>query len=192
MKLILASNSPRRKEILQKFGYDFTVLSSDFNETDVKPDPVAASLYFAKNKALSVFYGLSETMRGEAAVIGADTVVFYDGKILGKPKDADDAFKTLKLLSGNTHEVITAFSVVGEKFQVYGYDKSLVEFNALSDGLIAEYVATNKPLDKAGSYGVQDGYGLVRAVVGSTYNVIGFPIEKIKTVLDAVGCKKFF
>lgn len=192
MKLILASNSPRRKEILRKFGYDFTVLSSDFAETDVKADPFLASLYFAKNKALNVFYRLPKNSRGDSAVIGADTVVFYGGKILGKPKDARDAFNTLKLLSGNTHEVITAFAVIGEKFNVYGYDASRVEFNSLSDGLIADYVATGKPLDKAGSYGVQDGYGLVRAVIGSTYNVIGFPIEKIKTVLDAIGVENVF
>ena len=186
MKIILASLSPRRKEILERFGYDFTIENSNYIENGGVSDPVITCLRFAKNKASGVFFGKSEKERSDIAVVGADTVVYYGGKILGKPKDSADAVNTLKLLSGKTHVVITGFAVLSEKSSVFGYDVSKVTFNDLSDELIRNYVATGKPMDKAGSYGVQDGYDLVRGIIGSRYNVIGFPIEKIKPVLDGL------
>ena len=186
MKIILASGSPRRKEILEQFGYDFTVELGNFCENGGAGDPVLTCLGFAKNKALSVFLSKSAEERADIAVIGADTVVYFDEKILGKPKDAKDAIKTLRTLSGKTHTVITCYAVIGEKFRVFGYDSSEVTFNDLSEDLIFKYVATGKPMDKAGSYGAQDGFGLVRFVKGSVYNVIGFPIEKIKFILDGI------
>ena len=180
MKLILASNSPRRKEILTEFGYDFTVKTSNFKENDIQGDPVSVATRFAKGKALDVFLWLKD----KTAVIGADTVVYFGGKILGKPKDETDAYNTLKMLSGKSHSVVTGFAVISEKLRVFGYDISEVIFNDLSEKTISEYVSTGSPLDKAGSYGVQDGFNLVREVRGSIYNVIGFPIEKIKFILD--------
>ncbi|MEG9429565.1 MAG: nucleoside triphosphate pyrophosphatase [Christensenellaceae bacterium] len=185
MKLILASNSPRRREILTEFGYDFTVKTSDFKENDMQGDPVSVAMRFAKGKALGVF--LSEKrldLSADIAVIGADTVVYFDGKILGKPKDKAEAYKTLKALSGKMHAVVTGFAVISERLRVFGYDVSEVVFNDLSEKTVSGYVATGNPLDKAGSYGVQDGFDLVREVRGSVYNVIGFPIEKIKFILD--------
>ena len=138
-----------------------------------------------KRIAFPLIYS-SMTAEGFYAV-GADTVVYFNGKILGKPKDDTDAENMLKMLSGKEHTVITGYAVISDKAQIFGYDKSTVLFNELSEQLIKEYVATGKPLDKAGSYGVQDGFGLVRAVSGSVYNVIGLPIEKIKPILDACG-----
>lgn len=183
--IILASNSPRRKDILKEYGYDFSVIKSRYEESGGTSDPITTALKFAKGKAKDVFNALKKENRTRgAAVIGADTVVYYDGAILGKPKDAHAAEKTLKTLSGKEHEVITAFAVLSEKSEVYGYDVSKVKFNELSDSLIKDYVATGKPLDKAGSYGVQDGFDIVAAVEGSVYNVIGLPIEKLKPILD--------
>lgn len=189
MKIILASGSPRRKEILGQFGYDFSVEVGDFCETAANGDPVIACLRFAKGKALNVFLHKSKRERSDIVVIGADTVVYFNGKILGKPKDKTDAISTLKSLSGKTHFVTTGFAVISEKFSVFGYDQSEVEFNELDESLIYKYVETGKPMDKAGSYGVQDGFNIVRSVKGSVYNVIGFPIEKIKFVLDGITNK---
>ncbi|MBP5466910.1 MAG: septum formation protein Maf [Clostridia bacterium] len=186
--IILASNSPRRKEILTEFGYKFEVVKSEFGETACDTDSVATAVSFAKGKATDVFLRLKAQGRsGNPIVIGADTVVCFDGRIIGKPKNAADAENTLKILSGKEHTVITGYAVLGDKIRVFGFDKSTVIFNELPEKLIKEYVATGKPLDKAGSYGVQDGFGLVKAVSGSVYNVIGFPIERIKPILDAAG-----
>ena len=183
--IILASNSPRRKEILTEFGYDFTVVKSDFAETEINADPVKTVLEFAKGKAESV---VKRVHKGDI-VIGADTVVYFDGKILGKPKDTFDAVKTLKALSGKIHTVFTGFAVLSDKIKVLGLDRSEVKFNNLSDEVIAEYVKTGKPMDKAGSYGIQDGFPLVERVNGSFYNVIGLPIEKLKPVIDGLISK---
>ena len=182
--IILASTSPRRKDILTEFGYSFSVVKSDFEEKGASKDPIETALQFAKGKAQDVFDRLKDK-RG-AVVIGADTVVYSENKILGKPVDKKDAYKTLKSLSDKTHKVITAYAVISEKTKIFGYDVSEVTFRRLSDNLIEEYVASGKPLDKAGSYGVQDGFDIVACVNGSLYNVIGFPIEKIKPVLDGV------
>lgn len=182
MRFILASNSPRRKEILEKFGYEFTVVKSAFAENSEKDDAVKTAMNFATGKAWEVFqrfYGAND-----AVVLGADTVVSFGGKILGKPSDEKDAEETLLTLSGNRHTVVTGYAVLSRRVKVFGYDISEVYFNKLSRELIKDYVNTGKPLDKAGSYGVQDGFNLVKNVVGSVYNVIGLPIEKIAPVLD--------
>ena len=187
MNLILASNSPRRKEILNKFGYDFTVKASNFSETNAQGDPILVATGFAKGKASDVFFSESRLNIGaDFVVLGADTVVYFDGKIIGKPKDKADAYKTLEMLSGNVHFVVTGFSVLSKNTRVLGYDVSEVVFNDLSEKTIAEYIATGKPLDKAGSYGIQDGFNLVRTVKGSVNNVIGLPIEKVKFILDGL------
>ena len=180
--LILASNSPRRREILTEFGYDFTVQKSNFIEKDESDNVIDTVLRFSKGKAEDVFNRLG----GKNVVVGADTVVYFDGKILGKPKNTLDAVKTLKELSGKTHTVFTGYAVLSDKIKVFGVDNSEVKFNPLSDELIAEYIKTGKPMDKAGSYGIQDGFPLVESVKGGIYNVIGFPIEKIKPILDSI------
>ena len=112
MKLILASNSPRRKEILEKFGYRFTVIKSDYEEKEDIFDPRLLVKTFAEKKAESVFSSLSEAEKDEAVVLGADTVVVLNGKILGKPKDDRDAVNMLKSLSGRTHLVLTGYAVI--------------------------------------------------------------------------------
>lgn len=183
MKLILASNSPRRKEILRSAGFDFTVITSGYDE---KGDGDAETLVktFALGKAKSVFDALSDSEKQNSVVLGADTVVVLNGKILGKPKDETAAAEMLKSLSGKTHFVLTGYAVVSKNGTCRGVVKSKVTFNTLSEKLIAEYVATGSPFDKAGAYGIQDDFPIVKEYTGSLNNVIGLPIEKIKPILS--------
>lgn len=180
MQLILASNSPRRKDILSKHGFKFTVIKSGYSESDGK-DPVSTAVNNAKGKARDVFDGLKD--KNEVAVLGADTVVFYDGEILGKPKDVNAAVSTLKKLSGKTHKVVTGYSVVTREKTISGYDVSAVTFNELSDDLIREYVKSGLATDKAGAYGIQDGFPIVKAYSGDLENIIGLPFKKIKDII---------
>jgi septum formation protein len=180
--LVLASASPRRKDLLTEFGFNFSVVVSNYNETlskDMPPKDLAVN--FATNKAKSVFENLID--KQNSVVLGADTIVILEGKILGKPKNEQDAINTLKLLSNNTHSVITGYSIISSLGEINGYVESKVSFNNLTEELILEYVKTGKPLDKAGSYGIQDGYELVKEFIGSKNNVIGLPIELIKDKL---------
>ena len=189
MKFILASRSPRRKEILKKFGYDFISVESDFSEKGNYDSPISTVTAFARGKAEKVFNSLSSEEKKVFAVIGADTVVFLGDKILGKPATPKDAENMLNELSGKTHFVYTVYAVIYDGACVCGYDKTEVLFNVLSEKTVKDYVATGSPMDKAGSYGIQDGFDLVKNITGSTYNVIGFPIEKIKPVLDRLSAK---
>ena len=181
MKLILASNSPRRKDILTKNGYDFAVVPSTFDEIGQKETPKQTVEYYAHSKAQDVF---EKVKTDDVVVLGADTIVCLDGEILGKPKDKTDAVKMLKTLSGKTHKVITGFTIISKQKKIVDSVTTLVTFNVLSDDLINKYVATGSPLDKAGSYGIQDGFNLVKQYKGSLNNVIGLPIEDIKEKLD--------
>ena len=186
MKLVLASNSPRRKEILSKFGFDFTVIKSGYEENETIADVRRLVKTFAIKKAEYVFNSLSENEKSETVVLGADTVVVLNGRVLGKPKDSADAKNMLKALSGKEHSVFTGYAVVSAKKTVSGVAETKVIFNDLSDDLIEEYVATGSPLDKAGAYGIQDGVPLVKEYVGSLYNVIGLPIEEIVPILKKI------
>lgn len=183
MKLILASGSPRRKEILEKYGYDFRIEKSFFIEEKSGGGEKIAKLN-AEGKAKDVFSRLNEK---DAVVLGADTVVVLGGEILGKPKDKKDAVNMLKKLSGKTHEVITGYSIVTNRKVVTDKSVSRVCFNYLSDEIINKYVESGLPLDKAGAYGIQDGYSLVDKFVGSLNNIIGLPIEEIATILNEIN-----
>lgn len=180
--LVLASASPRRKDLLTEFGFNFSVIVSDYEETlSFSMPPKDLAVNFAYNKAQSVFNSIKD--KSSVVVLGADTIVVLEGNILGKPKNAQDAINTLKLLSNNTHSVITGYSIISSTGVLNGYVESKVSFNNLTEELIIKYVKTGKPLDKAGSYGIQDGYDLVKEFIGSKNNVIGLPIELIKDKL---------
>lgn len=181
MELILASNSPRRRELLKEYGYDFRVISSDFNESENFRSPVKTVKSFAYGKAKAVFDKLNDK---NVVVLGADTIVVFKGEILGKPKSQEHAKDMLSSLSGKTHTVITGFSLISKEKTVVKYVKSRVKFNVLSKQMIDEYVLTGKPMDKAGSYGIQDGFGLVKNYKGSLNNIIGLPIEKMTKIID--------
>ncbi len=184
MKLVLASNSPRRKEFLRNNGFEFEVISSPYSEINFTTDPFELTKAFAFGKAMSVYDSLEN--KDECVVLGADTVVYFDGKILGKPKDKTDAIETLKKLSNKTHLVISGYAVITSTQTIIDTDVSKVVFNKLDDNLIYEYVNSLLPLDKAGSYGIQDGYNLVKQVIGSYDNVVGLPTEKVIPLLKTL------
>ena len=185
-KLILASRSPRRQELLRQVGLSFEVMINPVDETflpGITPTEAAAEL--AYRKAMAVAAHLSEGI-----VIGADTVVVHRGKILGKPLDIDAAINTLKSLSGTDHLVITGFSVIdcaagrlskaSETTQVF--------FRRLSDAQIEAYVRSGEPMDKAGSYGIQGlGAVLVDRIAGCYFNVVGLPLSSLAEVLRQFG-----
>ncbi|MBQ8197035.1 MAG: septum formation protein Maf [Clostridia bacterium] len=186
MQLILASASPRRKDILTEYGYTFKIITADYEEKAFTTSPEETVKEFALGKATAVYQSLSAKDREDSVVLGADTVVSLDGKILGKPQGVEDAKEMLKSLSNRAHAVYTGYAIVSKSGVIQKAVKTEVVFNALADSLIEEYVATGKPLDKAGAYGIQDGYPLASAVNGSLYNVIGLPIEEIDIELKKI------
>lgn len=183
-RLILASSSPRRREILKQVQPSFEVLSSDVDETvEGNLPPEETVIVLAERKAEFIAKD-----RYDDYVIGADTIVYFDGKQLGKPKDFDEAKKTLVLLSGNTHHVYTGVCVIHKDEKQVFYEKTLVTFWPLSDEEIDRYIRTGEPFDKAGSYGVQ-GYGatLVQSITGDYFSVVGLPIARLYRTLTQMG-----
>ncbi|MBE6818253.1 MAG: septum formation inhibitor Maf [Ruminococcaceae bacterium] len=183
-KFILASASPRRKELLQQAGYTFEIIPSTCEEQvpeGLAPKDIVEGL--AYQKALDVY-----ALHPESIVLGADTIVCFDGEILGKPKDKADARRMLKLLSGQTHEVRTGFALLGKGVEFVSSEAAMVTFFHLSDEQIERYIATGEPMDKAGAYGIQGkGAVLVRSVLGDYFNVVGLPIATVGRALAAVG-----
>lgn len=180
-RLILASNSPRRKDILLNAGFNFEVVNSDYKEIAFSVDPIETAKTFAHGKAQSVFNNLKD--KSDVVVIGADTVVYFDGEILGKAKADVDAKKMLKRLSGKEHTVVTGYSIISDQNCVIGHVESKVKFNDLSQKNIDVYVNSGHYKGKAGAYGIQDGFGLVKEYSGSLTNVIGLPIEVVEPLL---------
>ena len=175
MKLVLASKSPRRSEILKNAGYDFMVRVADADETI--PDgtkPEDAVVFLAARKAMAVDRADDET------VLGADTIVVLDDKILGKPKDREDAYNMLKALSGRVHSVFTGVCIIENGKSMTFAEETQVEFLPLSDEDIYKYIDTNDCYDKAGAYGIQ-GYAskFIRRISGDYFNVVGLPISAI-------------
>lgn len=181
MALILASASPRRKDIMSLAGFSFSVINPHADETikdGLNSSETAEYLSRIKAKAAIKLADKNDT------IICADTIVVIDGKILGKPKDRDDAFYMLKTLSGKTHTVITGVTVVNNSEFITFSEKTLVTFYDLSDDEINSYINTNEPFDKAGAYGIQ-GFGsvLVKGINGDYFNVMGLPIARLSRVL---------
>ena len=182
--IILASASPRRRELLKTVVDDFKIITTDIDEEKsyILP-PLEAVIDIAKRKGLEV-----RKDHPNDIIISADTIVLLGDQIIGKPKDKEDAKRILKTLSGKTHQVITAYYIFNKDKIINNHVISEVTFNKLSDELIDKYVATGSPLDKAGAYGVQDNneFPIISSVVGSVDNVIGFPIKEIKEDLDKI------
>ena len=176
--MILASKSPRRRELMEEAGFDFTCCTSDFDESSVHArDPHELPHALAWHKALSV----SPNARPGELVIGSDTVVILGERVLGKPADADEARQMLRDLSGKTHEVTTGVSVLCDGCEVLGFSETArVTFWDLDDDEIDAYVACGEPMDKAGAYGIQGkGRLLVRGIEGDFYTVMGLPISRL-------------
>lgn len=184
--LILASASPRRRELMEKLETPYLCRTSDAEETLPEGMPAEeAPSYLAEKKAETVFHTLTKEERAEAVVIGSDTVVLCDGKILGKPRDAAEAKRMLLKLSGKTHEVLTGVCLCSAKKRVSFISCTKVEFYPLSEAEIDRYIATGEPMDKAGAYGIQGaGALLVKRIDGDYYTVVGFPIAELSRRLS--------
>ncbi len=175
-QIILASQSPRRKELLKLLDIDFIIKSSDICE-DLKEGLTNEEI------VMDLAYQKAEHVRKDfpkSCVLGFDTLVILDGKPLGKPKDREDGFKMLRSLSGRKHRVLTGCAIIGEKLHETFYDFADVTFNEMSDLEINEYLDTDEPFDKAGAYGIQ-GYGAryIKKVEGDYYSVMGMPLQKL-------------
>ncbi len=187
MGLILASASPRRRELMALAGLEFRVCVSDCDES--VPDclsPGEAAVDTARRKAFAVADRFPED-----TVIGADTIVVIDGAILGKPKDGRDAASMLRRLSGRTHSVYTGVCVVSGGEAHSFCEKTDVTFYRLTEDEINGYIATGEPADKAGAYGIQGkGSLLVKSISGDYFNVVGLPISVLVRLLIEIGCIK--
>lgn len=181
MQFVLASASPRRKELLSYILTNFEVVPS-LTEEEVNlslfPEQMACAL--AERKCDEVFKA-----NRQKTVIGCDTIVVYNGEVLGKPKNRADAVATLKKLSGKTHMVITGVCVQNRFKKAVNFEATEVKFNILSDGFIEKYVQGGSPMDKAGSYGIQD-EGVVKEYFGSYTNVMGLPVTLTKKMIEEV------
>lgn len=196
--LVLASASPRRSELLAQAGYRFRVHPAHIAEDPFEgEDPIAYVTRLAREKAEAVYRELStgngpEGLRldGESlAVLGADTTVTLDNTILGKPEDAADAARILRLLSGRTHRVITGVALVTASGAQVAAEATAVRFLTLSDAEIAEYVAGGEPMDKAGAYAIQGRAARwIPRIEGCYFNVMGLPLALVSSLLESCGC----
>jgi septum formation protein len=195
--LILASGSPRRRELLTQAGYTFEVRPANIPE-DPRPgeDPIVYVTRLAREKAETVFreVGASGSLRASAEaesslkVLGADTTVTLDNAILGKPADAEDAARMLRLLSGRTHRVITGVALVTAKRTEVAAEVTAVRFLTLSDEEIAAYIATGEPMDKAGAYGIQGRAAKwIPRIEGCYFNVVGLPLALVSSMLETAS-----
>lgn len=184
MKIILASASPRRRELLHSIFDDFEVCAGRFDENSVK---FTGSIEdYVKNLAFGKAEDVRERSGKDSIIISADTVVCYENNILGKPADEEDAFRMLKMLSGKSHYVYTGVTVLNTETKkvLKDCEKTKVFFSEISDEEIREYIKTGEPMDKAGSYGIQGRGGVfVKRIEGCFYNVVGLPLNKLKSML---------
>lgn len=190
LSIILASASPRRKELLSILKLDFKIDKSDIAENmewDRDPSTLAMSLAF--QKGLDVYQRHSQ----EDVIISADTIVVLDNKVLGKPSNEDEAYEMLRSLSGRTHRVITGISLIGKGKKIVDFESTIVKMKELSDDEIYGYIRTKEPMDKAGSYGIQGMGGLfVESIIGDYFNIVGLPVKKLSEYLiEEFGIKIF-
>ena len=191
MKIVLASASPRRKQLLSQMGLEFDVIPSDIDEelpTELPYEEAVQELAFKKA------FHVASALHDRRLVIGADTIVVKD-EVLGKPKNKDDACEILYRLQGQTHEVITGLAVIDNftgKF-IKSFEKTIVEMVPLSMKEIKQYVQTGEPMDKAGAYGIQGLAGIfISKIYGCYYNVVGLPIHRLWMILKEFGVNPLF
>jgi len=197
--LVLASASPRRRELLAQVGYQFTVQPAHVPEDPLPgEDPIVYVTRLAREKAEAVYRGMIASGTGlgnqcldsksSLAVLGADTAVTLDNTILGKPENPADAARILRLLSGRTHRVITGVALVTAEGTEVAAEATAVRFLTLSDEEIAAYVATGEPMDKAGAYGIQGRAARwIPRLDGCYFNVMGLPLALVSTMLESRG-----
>ncbi|MGZ4789545.1 MAG: Maf family protein [Terriglobales bacterium] len=182
-RLILASASPRRRELLAQAGFTFEVFPAQVNE-DPRPDedPITYVVRLARDKAQAVYAQFNDS---EILVLGADTTVTLDGHILAKPENSADATRMLRMLSGRTHRVITGVAVASSTGIEVAAEVTGVQFLTITDEKIAAYIATGEPMDKAGAYGIQ-GHAArwIPRIEGCYFNVVGLPLALVTTMLE--------
>ena len=179
MQLILASQSPRRKELMGLFHIPFEIRVADIDETmDNRLSPYDEVARVSRLKADATPHGENDV------VVAADTIVVCDGKVLGKPKDEADAFSMLRLLSGKDHQVMTGLTVLRGNSATVCTEVTDIHFRELTDREIRAYIRTGEPMDKAGAYGIQGGAALfAERMVGDYYNVMGLPVCRLSQIL---------
>ncbi|MCR4728188.1 MAG: Maf family protein [Lachnospiraceae bacterium] len=196
--LILASASPRRKELLSKMGLTFEIITADLDEKTDETDPGLMVRALSKLKAEAVFKTVKESRRElldaeePLLIIAADTLVFQKGRVLGKPKDESEAYDMLSRLQGKTHEVCTGVTVIlyekGKVLSESFHEETLVTFCPMSDAEIESYIASGEPMDKAGAYGIQ---GLsakyIEKIDGDYFNVVGLPVSRLYREMKKIG-----
>lgn len=187
-KLVLASKSPRRKELLEKLGIPFECIPAVNEEVIPEGTKVSDTAeLLAMQKAAEVYDKLKAEGNDDVVVIGSDTIVTLDGIIYGKPSDEVDAVRMLRNLSGRTHEVLTGVCIKSGKGEKHFTNTSSVTFFDLSDEEIEAYVKTGEPMDKAGAYGIQGkGALLVKEIAGDFYSIMGFPIGEVARCLNGI------
>ncbi|MBT3216092.1 MAG: septum formation protein Maf [Candidatus Marinimicrobia bacterium] len=191
--IILASESPRRKQLLDQIDIKCTVIPSEIEEEKPKREnPMDYAVRLASAKASAI-----AKTHPDGLVIGADTIVVLNDEILGKPADRNDAIRILSKLSGKTHTVITGVSIqsINHKVASDFYEETTVSFKNINDSDIYKYIDTYKPFDKAGSYGIQDPFTVwIRSINGCFFNVMGFPLssffERFRTIISQIDNKK--
>lgn len=183
-KIVLASSSPRRKELLLKYNINPTIVKPEIEEKvdlEESPEQIVMALSFQKSNQVA------NKFKNQEIVVGADTIVVYNGKILGKPKDEVEAIKMIELLNDKEHDVITGISIIkaNSNIKIIDYERTIVKFRKLTNEKIKKYINTKEYIDKAGGYGIQ-GYGglLVEYIKGCYFNVVGFPISKFDSLLE--------
>ena len=185
MRIILASSSPRRKELLEKLDVSFEVIIKETEEIfDRNENIYEASMDVAYQKAYAVY---NDTV-GDVIVIGSDTIVCYHNEILGKPKDLNEAYEMIKKISGDSHEVISSLCVLvrknGKEYKEITYDKSTVKVDELSHDEITEWINNHDVLTRAGAYAIQDGFGKhIESINGDYFSIVGLPIHKLYNLL---------
>ncbi|WP_027129346.1 nucleoside triphosphate pyrophosphatase [Fusobacterium perfoetens] len=183
--MILASNSPRRKEILENFGFNLKIITKNIEEISDKKNITDKIMDIANKKVLAVAKDYPNEY-----VVGSDTVVVIDNEILGKPKNENEIYTMLKKLSNREHEVITSFSLVNisKNLSISDFEISKVQFKNISDEEIKWYIDTKEPFDKAGAYGIQGkGSYFVEKIQGDFFSIMGFPIGKFVRTLNKIG-----
>lgn len=181
MNLILASKSPRRKELLTQAGYQFKIMVSDVDETVDETNPIEKVLAIAKKKGNDVF---NKYNFNDVVILSADTIVVINNEVLGKPKNVDDARLMIKKLQNNVHQVYTAVYIKSQNNEDCFVEKTDVSVGEMTEEEIEEYINTSEPYDKAGGYGIQGIFSrYISSIKGDYYNVMGLPIYKVREVL---------
>lgn len=186
-RIILASSSPRRKELLEGIGLNIEIITSNEDEDGDRTDPIT----YVKQNAYKKGHSVASVTESFDYVISADTIVFHKNQILEKPSSEKNAAELLKLISGETHKVVTGVSIITPRATLIFSEETIVTIDELSETFISDYINTGEPMDKAGAYGIQNiGASFISNIKGCYYNVMGFPVNKfVKKIIPLINCK---